>query len=94
MASLNTFCLKMHGIQGVAQKMGVLDGSGYKLVQVNYNVWTGQIEAKSVIMREGLWETVYPWVRIGAYHERKTMQEIALDVYEKVLGEDMYGCIE
>lgn len=94
MASLNTFCLKIKGIQGVSKQTKELGRVGSKKLQVNYNVWTGQIEGKSIITGDGLWETDYPWIRIGIYQDLKTMQEIAIDVYEKVLGEDMYGNIE
>lgn len=86
MKKVNKFCLTMNGLREAAASTHSITNAYSNLVQVDYNVWTGDIRITYISRGGPTREAVGSWRMIKIYGESKTMQDIAVDIYRKVVG--------
>lgn len=86
MKKVNKFCLTMNGLREAAVATHSIKNVYSNLVQVDYNIWTGDIRATYISRGGGAREAVGSWRMIKIYGESKTMQDIAIDIYRNVVG--------
>lgn len=86
MKKVNKFCLTMNGLRDAAVATRSIKNEYSNLVQVDYNVWTGDIRCTYISRSGKTKEAAWTWRMIALYNEPKTMQQIAVDIYRKVVG--------